>query len=129
MFSFIKVLLLIRLAAYRKVTFVYHLNFTVLYLVLSLVITTISTTLIAYRIIDVVRRSSKPTPYSPTIEILVESGAMYTILNIICCALRGPLPQPNVTSSSRATAAGGILYSLLIPVTVSQCSVSVIYNY
>lgn len=51
-----------------------------------LVLTTISTTLIVYRIIGMARKTNISTPYYPVVEILVESGAMYTVVIFICCA-------------------------------------------
>lgn len=102
-----------------------HLSFIVLYWILSLVITTTSTTLIVYRIVSMARRSSKPTPYYPTIEILVESGAIYTILIVICCILWALSPpksdnQYSIPLYGAVYVASDVFYSLLIPVTVSR---------
>ena len=106
-----------------------HLTFIIFYWASSLFIATISTALIVYRTIGMARRS-KITLHCAIIEILVESGAMYTVLIITCCSLWAiPQPPPNASPSSgykAAVEASGILYSLLIPITVSL-AVSAIY--
>lgn len=94
-----------------------HLNFVVLYWVFSLTITTISTMLIVYRITNMAQLSNRTT----TVEILVESGAMYTIVIIICCALWvQSKPSPAGVIDGGVYITSDIIYSLLIPVTVSH---------
>lgn len=102
------------------ITFGSTFSFIIFYWVISLVITIISTTLIVYRIINMARKTNTTTPYFPIVEILVESGAMYTIAIIICCALWAQ-SKPSRFSMFRfgVYEASNVFYSLLIPVTVS----------
>ncbi|KJA25276.1 hypothetical protein HYPSUDRAFT_37764 [Hypholoma sublateritium FD-334 SS-4] len=65
-----------------------HLSFTDLYWIISVVVTTSSTLLIVHQILRVRSRSTngnnESDPYHSTIEILVESGALYTATILVC---------------------------------------------
>ena len=130
--SLIAVLLPIWLA--KGLTLGPEFTFIILYWIISLVITTVSTTLIVYRIFNMTRRSNKTASYYPTVEILVESGAMYTITIILCCALWGSTVASSKTETppsakfTRLNKVGSAIYSLLIPVTVSRTT-PVIFQY
>ncbi len=110
----------------RGLSFGPELTFVAFYWFTSLVITTISTTLIVYRIINMARESNKTTSYYPTVEILVESGVMYTTVIVICCILWGISVAKSEgggnfsTGYAHLNVASGVIYSLLIPVTVSR---------
>ena len=65
-----------------------HLSFTDLYWIISVVVTTVSTLLIVRRILSVRSKSTngndESDTYHSTIEILVESGALYTSTILLC---------------------------------------------
>ena len=111
-----------------------QLTFVAFYWFTSLLITTISTTLIVYRIMNMARRSNKTTSYYPTVEILVESGVMYTTVIVICCILWGIAVAKSDGGWNaslgyiRLNVASGAIYSLLIPVTVSRNSVPRLFS-
>ncbi len=66
----------------------HQISIIVVYFLISAGITTLATTLIIYRIFDVSRRSSSEmSSYQYTIEILVESGLMYTTTIVITAVL------------------------------------------
>ncbi|KJA25281.1 hypothetical protein HYPSUDRAFT_421362 [Hypholoma sublateritium FD-334 SS-4] len=95
-----------------------HLSFVVFYWFFSLAITTVSTTLIVYRIISMAQKTNRTTAYYRTVEILVESGAMYTTVIIICCALWGQSkPSWDGVIGGGVYITSDLFYSLLIPVT------------
>lgn len=95
-----------------------YLDYDDLYWVISLVVTTASTALIVYRIVDVSKMSNNTTPYSSTIEILVESAALYTIIILICCILLvAGACRPDITWIFQVY---NCLTSIQIPVAVSK---------
>ncbi|KAF5327208.1 hypothetical protein D9619_004561 [Psilocybe cf. subviscida] len=85
-----------------------------LYFFISIGITVLATALIIYRVIDVSRRSTGQTKgrYQYTIEIAIESGAMYSITLLIAgvlLAVRGKMDGPNYSITQAASYWGGIL--------------------
>lgn len=99
------------------------LSFVSLYFIVSFSVTVISTSLIVYRIVTVSRRGdSKIAPYRFTIEILVESGALYTT-NILVAGILLVL-QANGTQAPWIIETSQILYSILVPVTVCRVFLS-----
>lgn len=95
------------------------LTFVSLYFIISFSVTIISTSLIIYRIFTVSKRgNSKIAPYRFTIEILVESGALYTT-NILIAGILLVL-QANGAQAPWIIETSQILYSILVPVTVCR---------
>ena len=93
-----------------------------LFFFISIGVTILATALITYRVVDVSRRSTGQTRsrYQYTIEILVESGIMYSSTLLIAgvlLAVRGNIDGPNYSITQAASYWGGIL----TPVTVSFC--------
>lgn len=94
-------------------------KFSMIYFILSLSSTTISTLLIVYRIISVSRETGFSTinPYRKVLEIIVESAALYCIILIIYLPF---LVRDDFSS--------GYPQALLISITVSRISCLTLSN-
>lgn len=99
-----------------------------LFFFISIGVTVLATALITYRVIDVSRSSTGQTSsrYQYIVEILVESGVMYSSTLLIAgvlLAVRGNIDGPNYSITQAASYWGGILTPVTVSLFILFCKV------